>query len=228
MYKSRRGGWWQINLAGILIARALQRRRCLVNSNVNEGERDRVHNLNVNQRSYVRQRDVSLFLDYFQPVIRREFINYVIKIILRRQARVKQKIILACEVWFTFVLVLPTRSRRVLRESLNFFSSDSFEAMTRVYRKNSARYQFESGTSHLRCLRLAFRERLPRRHVCGKHISSSFSPPILVSLALTLSRSFACAPRVWELACVFVQVAHAAGGVGAATRVRVLAKLGHR
>jgi len=73
--------------------------------------------------------------------------------------------------------------------------------MTRVYRKNSPRYQFESGTSHLRCLRLAFRERLPRRHVCG-NISSSFSPPIFISLALTLSRSFACAPRVWELACV--------------------------
>jgi len=73
--------------------------------------------------------------------------------------------------------------------------------------KKKLRYQFESGTSHLRCLRLAFRERLPRRHVCGKHISSSFSPPIFISLTLTLSRSFACAPRVWELACVPVQVA---------------------
>lgn len=53
-----------------------------------------------------------------------------------------------------------------------------------------------------------------------------FSPPV----SLTLSHSLILllrVSRVWELACVFVQVAQAAGGVGAATRVRVLAKLGH-
>lgn len=83
-------------------------------------------------------------------------------------------------------------------ESWSIISFDRFVRSDDTGLPQKPRYQFESGTSHSRCLRLAFRERLPRRHVCGKHISSSFSPPIVVSL--TLSRSLilsrVCSTRV--------------------------------
>jgi len=93
-----------------------------------------------------------------------------------------------------------------------------------THRKNLSEYQFESGTSHLRCLRLAFREGLPRRHVCGKNISLSLS----LSLSCSFSRSLvpACAPTR-----VGTQRTCRPGStrpcVGAVARIDVSAELGH-
>jgi hypothetical protein len=76
-----------------------------------------------------------------------------------------------------------------------------------THRKNLSEYQFESGTSHLRCLRLAFREGLPRRHVCGKNISLSLSLSLshVRSPALLFPRALR---RVWEPNVRVAQVAH--------------------